>query len=192
MTFKVELIILIEKIGYLLLLGYLLYLALRGKNIKNRTLFGGIGFCLISNIANFLVFSWFTFILWKSNNISRYLLPPYQPYYFYKYAFFHFGFSFVLALLFASFLLFPLFFLFYKLSFSTKQEITLAFLGGIISGWPNIILYLALTFVLALILSAINRKNKVSISIPLILSVIIILILGAYLDKLIGLNVLIV
>lgn len=111
-----------------------------------------------------------TYNAWKPDPISRYLLPPYNTTYFFKYAYFLFwraGFiNIMTGLAWAGFL--------YAVNrysngrILEKSDVALGFFTAMIAGWPKIFAYFALAFGLLIlkgIYSAVILKNKNNIAI---------------------------
>lgn len=93
----------------------------------------------------------FTFYLWSKNPLSKNLLPPKTPLsYFLRYSFEHYFFKPIVNIFFA--------FLFFKgmiklnqkyeNTFFYEEEPYLAFLGILITSWPNCLIYLSLVLFL--------------------------------------------
>ena len=96
---------------------------------------------------------------WSGNELSRLLLPPYQPIdYFIFYAFSRFWLG-VLISAGASFL----FFLFLKFlekrqnRFFIDGETALGFLTALLVGWPNFVIFLPLVFIFTILIAAYRR-----------------------------------
>lgn len=139
-----------------------------------------------------------TYNLWKEDPISRYLLPPRQTMYFFKYSFFHYWLGNVLGL--AISLFWALFLLllrkYSKGSFLSKKEIWLGFFTALAVGWPSFIPYLVVSFGLLFILQLFNtffRKQKnVSLAHGIIISALLVLLFRDFFIKVLDLKVLIV
>lgn len=133
------------------------------------------------------------YALWLDNDFTRYLLPPHQPIrYFIGYAWTHFWLGAVISVG------MPLIvFLFFVILRKIKKEALggeeagIIFLTSLVAGWPNIIIFLPLAFIFAL-LTAVFRKiflkdDHISVSLPFLLAALIIILFGDYLFSHIGL-----
>lgn len=87
------------------------------------------------------------------NGIGQYLLPPYQPIsYFLGYSWQHFIFSPVIGVV-VSFLIVAYFGLlnrFFKRQYLDFEDTLILMSGAMIVGWPNVIVYLGVTFLLTI------------------------------------------
>ena len=139
-----------------------------------------------------------TYNLWKDDPISRYLVPPHQTMYFFRYSFFHYWLGNVLGL--AISLFWALFLLaLNKCSrgrFFSKREVWLGFFTALAVSWPSFISYLVVSFGLLFILQLFNtffRKQKnVTLVHGIIISALLVLLFKDFFIKVLDLKVLIV
>ncbi len=176
----------------------ILFYYLKYKDIKLKWVRSGIAITLLLFLITGAYCAFATYNLWKTDPVSRYLLPPYQEMsYFYKYSFFHFGLlntiTIAISLGWASFL-----FVLNKYSkerFLDRKEIWLGFFTALIAGWPGFIVYLILSCAILLAIQLVNvfilrNENKVIISYTVILSSLAVLFFGEFLAGKLDLNVL--
>lgn len=133
-----------------------------------------IKYGILAMIALFVVqgvyFTFATYNVWKTDSISRYLLPPHNSAYFFGYAYYHFWRAGVVSLLmglaWSGFLFFVRRYLGERVL--DKTDIALGFFTAMVVGWPKIFAYLALAFgllVLRGIINAVVLKDKSGIAI---------------------------
>lgn len=132
-----------------------------------------------------------TYNAWKTDPVSRYLLPPHNSVYFYGYAYFHFWreavASFLTGAVWAIFL-----FLIKKYSgerILDKNDIALGFFTAMIVGWPKIFAYLAVAFGILAIKGIVNiailkNKSNVAIASSIALSALAVAGFGNFIMKL--------
>lgn len=133
------------------------------------------------------------YIVWKYDAAGpgNFFLPPASPIsYFWKYSFTHFMIDGVLTLTsaFWIFIVFRLFIWFSQGRWADWNDLKLAVLGVLMTGWPNLILYLIFAFTLALIFGFyLNFKKKlISLTNPILISIFLTLLFGDYIIKLYG------
>lgn len=80
-----------------------------------------------------VVFSVLTYFSWQTSSVGKFLLPPYQSAYFYRYCFFHYGAS-CLVTIGGSFLLGLVAWILFKRRGITKIGVGLVILGGLMVG----------------------------------------------------------
>jgi hypothetical protein len=136
-----------------------------------------------------------TFEAWKNDPISRLLLPPLEPTYFYQYSFFRFWLTSVfdigMSSAWAFFLL--LLYSYSKKRFMDEKEIYLGFFTTLVVGWPNFIIYLFILFGLLAAKQIMNRlifhKNELVRLAPyMMLSSLVVLGLMIYFNDQLGIN----
>ncbi len=151
-----------------------------------------IGFRVIFSIF-LAVVQYFT---WKKDSFAQYFLPPNRPIgYFLQYAWTHYFLGAILSIIAA--------FVFYFILMAVKKhraeifeegELELGLACGLIIGWPNVILFVALAFLLLLVLSILRqlffKEQFTTITLPLLISLPIIFILGRWLIDLLKLSAL--
>lgn len=146
------------------LLTIILYFLTKIKKTKIKIL-SKINFIfLIKTVISFrIIFSFsktiLQYYLWQKNDIAQFLLPPYQSIkYFIFYSFYHFWLNTFLIVGFAVF-----FYCFLKMlkkfneNFFEKDEIELGFLTALIVGWPGIIIFIPITFLIAAIINIFSQ-----------------------------------
>lgn len=169
---------------------YLLFL----KKIKTTSLiYILVGLTLFFNI----ILSVLQYLVWRSSAFSRFFLPPYTKIsYFLNYIFLHFWFATLLAggFALALYLLLKLIKK-YRNEAISQEELSLVLLSSLLVGWPKSVVLVPLFFLLTLIFSIVNllffKKKTNSLLYPIIFSLIIVFLLGAYLIKYLSLSVLI-
>ncbi|MFZ2310848.1 MAG: hypothetical protein WAW11_04885 [Patescibacteria group bacterium] len=148
-------------------------------------------------IVSTLLFNFFLsglqYLVWKQGTFSSFFLPPYQSItYFLRYSLFHFFVANILVLFFAlAFYLILRLVKKYRASFISQEELSLILLSGLLVSWPNLVLFIPLFLLLAVIFSILKRK-QLNLSLAIILSLLLIFILGDYLINLLSLSVLII
>ena len=170
------------------------------KYLFKTILFGIFAVLFLLFLESFLQ-SGLTYFSWKKDSLSKFLLPPYSQQYFYHYCFLHYFINKLLGIGGAFFV--GLFFLvFQKKSFFISSEILLIVFCSLISGWPNLIIFLCMILVFAVISVFIKnyKKNtrekniffsqRISLFYPIIISLFFTLIFGEYLAVHSGLNAL--
>lgn len=80
-----------------------------------------------------VIFSVLTYFAWQTNAVGKFLLPPHQSTYFYRYCFFHYGVS-NLAIIGGSLLLGFIAWILFKRGWITKTGVGLVILSGLIVG----------------------------------------------------------
>lgn len=135
------------------------------------------------------------YYVWQHNEFSKLLLPPHQPIkYFLQYSWTNFWFSAVLSVG-ASFLFWLLLKTFkkYQGRFFAEREPELGFLCALIVGWPNFIIFVALAFTLAIIISSFQtiflKKFHTAFILPFLLAALAVLFFGSRLVDILGLGV---
>ena len=170
----------------------ILFYRLKQKDVKQEWVKFGIATTVLSLVLLGLYSTLTTYSLWKNDPLSKYLLPPYQETYFYRYSFFHFWLSSVLAvtvsLMWSGFLL-----ALNKYSSNRlldRKEVWLGFFTAMVAGWPGFVPYLIILFAILLVIQTINtfilkNQNRVVVSHAMILSSIIVLLYGKlFIEKL--------
>lgn len=131
----------------------------------------------------------------KSGSPGMYLLPPYQSInYFVSYVWLHFWMTPMVTVSASALFGFAAVILNYfgKNRFFEKEEIFSAILGGLASGWPNFILYLALIIILMIIMNFINlivyrdSQYRLPSGAFIILAALIVVFIGDYIAPYIG------
>jgi len=132
-----------------------------------------------------------TYNAWKLDPVSRYLLPPHEPWYFYNYAYFHFwrpgAVNLVTGAIWAGFL-----FLINKFAqgkFFEKSDIYLAFFTAFVAGWPKFFAYLAVAFGLLILKGIVNAvilrdKSRLAIASSIAFSALVVAGFGNFIMKL--------
>ncbi|MDI6717879.1 MAG: hypothetical protein QMD86_02470 [Patescibacteria group bacterium] len=133
---------------------------------------------------------------WRKSDLSKFLLPPYQPIeYFISYSFKHFWLNYILAII-AAFIFYSIMKFFEKKNtrLFNEGEIELGTLMPLILGWNYFLVFIPVCFAVFLIVSIIKKiifkENYSTISLPIILAGIIILIWGNRIIALLNLSVL--
>lgn len=145
-------ILFILKISWLAISAFWLLILLKdwhkNADIKINWIRFGAFFIIAIFAATGYYLSAATFEAWRNDPISKSLLPPLEPIYFYEYSFFRFWLTFVfdivMSLAWAFFLL--LLYKYSKKRFLDEKEIYLGFFTVLAVGWPNFIIYLFIAF----------------------------------------------
>src|SRR3989344_6954366 len=144
-------------------------------------------------ILKIIVASGLQYYIWKNEGgVSQYLLPPHQPFsYFLGYSWQHFILSPVIGLL-ASLLLVLYFWILnkiFKKKYLDFEDMLILVSGAMIVGWPNLIIYLGITFILTVIRMVYlyyikHEMRRVPLTGNLIVAAFIALLMGDYLVQL--------
>ncbi|OGE85895.1 MAG: hypothetical protein A3J48_00980 [Candidatus Doudnabacteria bacterium RIFCSPHIGHO2_02_FULL_46_11] len=144
------------------------------------------------------VLSFAQYNLWSKDPFSQYFLPPHQPLnYFLLYVWGRFWLESVLALAVAG-LFWAFLYLIQKnrTGFWTKDDLFLAALLAILTGWPDVIVFLVLVCLYTLLLSLVRliifKQTHTQLTSALIIAAIITLLAGDKLINLTGLKVLLI
>ncbi|MDO8581431.1 MAG: hypothetical protein Q7S16_01020 [bacterium] len=126
---------------------------LRTHELPSRTLRWGLFVSVALLLSRGIVYSVLQYRFWQK--ALPYLLPPYQPTYFLKYASFRFFSSFFLSCVIALLLLFVFWALqrYSRGKWLDTNERLLVFFGALSAGWPGAVLYAIGVFVLPLIVT---------------------------------------
>ena len=178
------------------------------RNFLKKAISIGIAFFIFLFLTIGIFQSISTYYAWKADPIMKYSIPPINPDYFYGYCFFHYFFSFFISLG-AAIFLGLIFFIFKKKNYVDFNEVLLVILGTIIVGSPNFIIFLGLNFLIAIFFGlwqnyispvrkqrfsngekGVKIKRKVSLILPMSISLVLTIIAGNIISNLIGLSVL--
>lgn len=142
------------------------------------------------------VLTWLQYYVWSHNEFSKLLLPPHQPIkYFLWYSWTHFWFNVFLSVG-VAFLFWLLLRLLkkYQESFFEQEELEIGFLCSLIVGWPNFIIFVAMAFILAILISSFQaiflKKFHTALSPFFLLAALAVLFFGSKLVDILGLGVL--
>lgn len=140
-----------------------------------------------------LLLSGLQYLVWQQGAFSIFFLPPYQSItYFLRYSLFHFFAANILVLFFSlAFYLVLRLVKKYRSSSISGEELGLILLAGLLVSWPNLVLFIPLFLLLAIIFLVLKKKH-LNLSLAAILSLILIFIFGDYLINLLSLSVLII
>lgn len=138
----------------------------------------------------------FQYYVWSQNGLSKFLLPPYQPVaYFARYSWQHFIMSpaIGIAVSFALVLYFWILNKIFKKQYLDFEDMLILVSGAMIVGWPNLIAYLVIAFVLTIMrifyLFYIKREmQRVPLTGALIVAAFITLLIGDYLAQILSLG----
>lgn len=126
-----------------------------------------IGLVIFFRVAYAAVLSIAQYYVWSREGLTKLLLPPHQPIsYFFGYAFVHFWMEQLLAI--AGALVFYIILSLarkYKERWLSREEIALGFLIALLVGWPNVVIFIPLVFLLSALASAVHLivlKNRYS------------------------------
>jgi len=168
LTFNV-LIVWIPVVIYSIILLAILIDYFKNKAIGRKTVSIGIIIVLTILIAKAVIQSLATYYYWKSSSFGQFLLPPYQPTYFYEYSWHRYLLPTLASIISSLILFFLIWFVSqYKKDLFLEGEKSLAFLGSLVSGWPNIIIYLGFVFILGIIYLLMARKFEKEIKLIVI------------------------
>ena len=165
-------------------------------NFLKKAILIGIAFFILLFLGIGIFQSVSTYYIWKADPISKYLIPPVNPNYFYQYCLFHYFLNFFISLG-AAIFLGLIFFILQKKNFVDINGTLLVILAAIIVGSPNFIIFLGLAFLIAIFLDLwqnykkrVKIKRKVSLILPMLISLILTILAGNIIAKYIGLAVL--
>lgn len=136
------------------------------------------------------------YYVWSGGPPSQYLLPPYQPIgYFVSYSWMHFWFGFFINIGVSFFFyLFLRFLVLRKSVIFRKEEAEMVFLGALLSGWPGVLLFVPMVFILtflaAVLANFLLRKETIALEEPVLLTLLILFFWGDALIKIFNLGVL--
>jgi hypothetical protein len=176
-----------------ILLNYFLpnrkYLVFLKKLTTIKLIYILIGSTLFFN----LLLSGLQYLVWKQGGFSSFFLPPYQSIaYFLRYSFFHFFIANILVLFFAlAFYLILRLVKKYRSSLISQEDLSLVLLAGLLVSWPNLILFIPLFLLLAVIF-VVSKNEQLSLPLAIVVSLTIIFILGDYLINILSLSVLVI
>ena len=166
------------------------------RNFLKKAISIGIAFFIFLFLTIGIFQSISTYYAWKADPIMKYSIPPINPDYFYGYCFFYYFFSFFISLG-AAIFLGLIFFIFKKKNYVDFNEVLLVILGTIIVGSPNFIIFLGLNFLIAIFFGlwqnykkGVKIKARISLTLPMIISLLITILTGNIISNLIGLSVL--
>jgi hypothetical protein len=165
------------------------YLVFLKKLTTTKLIYILIGSTLLFN----LLLSGLQYLVWKQGSFSSFFLPPYQSIaYFLRYSFFHFFVANVLVLFFAlAFYAVLKLVKKYRSSLISQEDLSLILLAGLLVSWPNLVLFIPLFLLLAVIF-VIFEKKQLSLPLAIILSLTIVFIFGDYLINILSLSVLVI
>lgn len=169
----------------------IIYFSIKKEEHFRKLLIIGILLFFILFLLTSISETYLQYSAWKSDPLSRYLLPPYTPLiYFCHYCFIHFFSSFILSIT-GAILIGFLFWIFQKKNYVNSEETLLAVLAALFSGWPNLIIFLALNLILAILYGLLEnyitgRKRRIFLLFPIIISLILTLVFGNFLVEHLG------
>lgn len=152
----------------------------------------GIAFFFLLFLGKGAFQSLSTYYTWKKDPIGKYLVPPQNSNYFYRYCFFRYFLNLFLSVGLA-FLLGSIFFILQKKNFVDINETLLVILGTIVTRFPNFIIFLSLSFLIAIFFGLWQNykkgiNKKVSLGLPLAISLLITISVGNFIGEYIGLT----
>jgi hypothetical protein len=165
--------------------------AVKKKEHFRKIIIAGIALFFLIFLSKAVSETYLQYHAWENNPVSKFLLPPYTPIgYFYQYCFLHFFSGFCLTLGGAIFTGL-LFWFFQKKNYVNSEEALLAVMAALFSGWPNLIIFLVMTLILAILYSLLENymkgiKKRVFLLFPIIISLILTLVFGNFLINHIG------
>lgn len=192
--------LIVFSLATIFIIGFYVYSKLYKKQevVNKKTLlyvaWALIGFRVIYSI----VLSTLQYLTWKKDTgIGQFFLPPHKSIsYFLNYSWIHFFASVVFSVGIA--------FVFYFILKAIKKhreeifeegELELALASTLIIGWPSAVLFIALSFLMLLVVSVIKqiffKEQFATITLPLLISLPIIFVLGGKLIKILHLEALI-
>ena len=169
----------------------LIYFSIKKEDYLRKVILIGILLFFVLFLSKAVLETYSQYYIWENNPVSKFLLPPYTPIsYFYQYCFLHFFSGFCLTVGGAIFTGL-LFWIFQKKNYANSDETLLAILAVLFSGWPNLIIFLVMTLILAILYSLLENyikgvKKRVFLLFPIIISLILTLVFGNFLINHIG------
>lgn len=138
------------------------------------------------------------YYVWSQNEFAKFLLPPYQPLgYFLFYSWGHFWLNAVLSLGAAAIFYLALDLLKkYQPRFFDKRDTQLGLMGGLLTGWPLIIIFVPLFLVIAVLVTIFRqlvlKENLTPLGGIFLVATFLTIFLGNQLIKILDLGVLII
>lgn len=164
---------------------------------KNKLIKYGLLLTIIIILLTSVYSTILTYLAWKQDPISKFLLPPYNSSYFYQYAYFHYWRPSIIAFTVSAIWVLFLFFIkkYSNDKLISKNEIHLGFFTALSVGFPLFIPYLFILFTLFLFHQLINsiifkKHQPILISLSMIVSAITVILLGDSILIKFGLDVL--
>ena len=175
--------------------GGILIVYFKKRNFLKNAISIGIAFFIFLFLAIGISQSISTYYGWKADPMGKYLIPPVNSGYFYRYCLFYYFSNFFLSLITAIFWGLIFFIFFQKKNYVNFDETILVVFGIILSGFPNFIIFLAFSFLIAIFFGLWQNykrrvKEKVSLVLPMIISLLITILIGNTISNFIGLSVL--
>lgn len=168
----------------------IIYFSIKKGEYLRKLVIIGISLFFILSLFIAVFWSFLQYYVWENGPIGKNLLPPYAPInYFYQYCFLHFFSGFCLTLG-GAIVTGLLFWIFQKKNYVNSEETLLAVMAALFSGWPNLIIFLVMTLILAILYSLLENykgvKKRIFLIFPIIISLILTLVFGNYLIDFLG------
>lgn len=156
----------------------------------------------VFSVALAILKSVLQYFIWKGDAFSKYFLPPYNDVsYFFQYSFFKFFVPSLAAIFFSALIFFAI--LLINKAYKRKQLFSeydsyLFLIGGILVGWPNLLLYIGTVFIFTLcylVIASIenmNFKRNVELTYFWPAAALAVLLIGNYLIEAFHLNLLVI
>lgn len=187
------LIVWVPFVAYLAILSIAAFRYFKRGGISKKFILFSIIIVLAILLAKAIIQAVSTYYFWKGSPLGQYMVPPQNGTYFYDYIRQRYFYPVISAVV-SSLLLFLLVILGakYKKGVYELKEGGVAFLCGLIIGWPNFLIYFGFTFILAIVYLVALRKIEKEIDLaPLwILAAILTLFLGKFINETAGLYLL--
>ncbi len=172
-----------QGLAVILLLGMAGWLLWKHTLPGPRALYSLLSLYIVLNLARGIFYSYVTYVGWQGNDLTKYWLPPHQPWYFYQHSLTEFFLPMGLNIALAVGWWLVLRFLYKKSNgdWIDKAEVALGLMTAALVGWPGIFVYLAVMFVLMMlwlvVLLITNRGAEVRVTItwPMLLAALVVL-----------------
>lgn len=178
----------------------LLFSFSRGKLLLNYSLLEKLRMLIVAviffRISYPLMLSVVQYSIWSNQEFTKLLLPPHQSIsYFLVYIIGRFWIDQAIAIAISlSFYVVLMLLKKYQPRFLSKEEILLGFLMALLVGWPNIVIFVPVVFLSAIMMSIINiavlRVNYTGLYFPFLFAGLITFVFGSTILALSGLTVL--
>lgn len=172
------------------------------KKIDKKISLISIVLAFVFSVAFAIFKSILQYFIWKGDGFAKYFLPPYNDIsYFFQYSFFKFFAPSLAAMFFSALIFFSI--LLINKAYKRKQLFSeydsyLFLIGGILVGWPNLLLYVGAVFIFALCylvitsIENLNFQKNVELTYFWPALALAVLLLGNYFMEFFRLNLLII
>lgn len=182
-------------------LSFLSFAVFKNKINKKNTLM--LAIFAVAFLIFFAIFkSILQYFTWTGDSFAKHFLPPYNDiFYFFQYSFFKFFMPSLVAIFFSAVVVLAIFLIgkiYKKKALFSEYDGYLFFIGGVLVGWPNFLLYISAVFIFALcylIIASIENLNfqkNIELTYFWPITALAVLALGNYFVEVFQLNLLII